>query len=98
MQNEPHELAAQIMQHYGAEAQKDILIEECAELIQAVEKTRRIAEKPVFTEDMVWEMADVYIMLLQFETQMSGYWRAEYHNAIMQQLQRQIERIENEEG
>lgn len=35
------EQAAAIMAHYGAEHQKDILIEECAELIQAVEKSRR---------------------------------------------------------
>ena len=89
-------LAAQIMQHYGAENQKDILIKECAELIQAVEKTRRIEDKPIFTEDVVWEMADVYIMLMQFQTQMSNYWRGEYEKAIMHKLRRQIERIENE--
>ena len=52
MKDEPTTLAAQIMQHYGAEAQKDILIEECAELIQAVEKSRRgilTEDKPAYT-------------------------------------------------
>lgn len=98
MRDNPRDLAAHIMRHYGAESQKDILIEECAELIQAVEKSRRQPDNPAFTEDMVWEMADVYIMLMQFEMLMSNYWRGEYEKAIIHQLRRQIERIENEEG
>jgi hypothetical protein len=51
MTDTPRDLAAKIMAHYGAEHQKDILIEECAELIQAVEKSRRgiLAEdKPAY--------------------------------------------------
>lgn len=92
----PHEAAAKIMEHYGAEAQKDILIEECAELIQAVEKTRRLTDSPAFTADMVEEMADVQIMLWKFETEMSVYWRRTYEQAIDRKLRRQIDRISEE--
>ena len=98
MKNGPNELAAQIMQHYGAEAQKDILIEECAELIQAVEKSRRgiLAEdKPAYTYDMISEMADVQIMLWQFESIMTAYTLQCYEDEICRKLRRQIERIES---
>lgn len=90
------EQAAAIMAHYGAEHQKDILIEECAELIQATEKTRRLQDKPDFTADMVQEMADVQIMLWQFLSLMNGYWRGTYDKIVDAKLRRQRERIEND--
>lgn len=96
MTDTPCEQAAAIMAHYGAEAQKDILIEECAELIQATEKTRRHEDKPEITADMVEEMADVQIMLWQFLSLMNAYWRGEFDNAVSEKLRRQRERIENE--
>lgn len=90
--------AAAIMQHYGAEPQKDILIEECAELIQAVEKSRRCESKPEFTADMIEEMADVQIMLWEFASLLNVFWNECYENMIASKLRRQMERIENEEG
>lgn len=93
--------AAAIMQHYGTEHQKDILIEECAELIQAVEKSRRgilTEDKPAYTYDMISEMADVQIMLWQFESVMTAYARQCYEDEIYRKLRRQLERIESEEG
>ena len=90
-----------IMQHYGAEHQKDILIEECAELIQAVEKSRRgilTEDKPAYTYDMISEMADVQIMLWQFESVMTAYSRQCFEDEIQRKLRRQLERIESEEG
>ncbi len=99
MTDTPRDLAAKIMAHYGAEHQKDILIEECAELIQAVEKSRRgiLAEdKPAYTYDMISEMADVQIMLWQFESVMSKHSRQCYEDEICHKLRRQIERIESE--
>lgn len=99
MTNTPHEQAALIMQHYGAEHQKDILIEECAELIHAVEKTRRetfAEDKPAYTYDMISEMADVQIMLWQFESIMTAYARQCYEDEIYRKLRRQIERIDEE--
>lgn len=91
--------AAAIMRHYGAEHQKDILIEECAELIQAVEKSRRgvLAEdKPTYTYDMISEMADVQIMLWQFKSVMTAYSRQCFEDEIQRKLRRQLNRIENE--
>lgn len=98
MTDNPRDLAAKIVAHYGAEHQKDILIEECAELIQATEKTRRHEDKPEINADMVYEMADVQIMLWQFLSLMNVYWRGEFDNAVNRKLRRQIDRIENEGG
>lgn len=101
MNKDPCDLAAKIMAHYGAEHQKDILIEECAELIQAVEKSRRgilMEDKPAYTYDMISEMADVQIMLWQFESVMTKHSRQCYEDEICRKLRRQIERIESEEG
>jgi NTP pyrophosphatase (non-canonical NTP hydrolase) len=92
--------AAAIISHYGAEHQKDILIEECAELIQAVEKSRRgilTEDKPAYTYDMISEMADVQIMLWQFESVMTAYSRQCFEDEVYRKLRRQLERIENGE-
>lgn len=96
MQKDPCDIAAQIIRHYGAEHQKDILIEECAELIQATEKTRRVDDRPAYTADMIEEMADVQIMLWQFRSLLNGFWDECFENAIMAKLRRQFDRIENE--
>ena len=99
MTDTPRDLAVKIMDHYGTEHQKDILIEECAELIYAVEKTRRetfAEDKPTYTYDMISEMADVQIMLWQFETIMTAYARQCYEDEIYRKLRRQIERIDEE--
>ena len=88
--------AAAIMAHYGAEPQKDILIEECAELIQAVEKSRRQPDAPELTADMVEEMADVYIMIMQFESIMGPYWSGVFDRTVEDKLVRQMDRIREE--
>ena len=99
MTKEPYDLAAKIIRHYGTEHQKDILIEECAELIQAVEKSRRrilTEDKPAYTYDMISEMADVQIMLWQFESVMTAYSRQCFEDEIQRKLRRQLDRIEKE--
>lgn len=62
--------------YYGYEAQSNQLIEECAELIQAVNKYRRVAgigqpvdadKKEVALGNLVEEIADVEIMLEQIK-------------------------------
>ena len=62
-----------VADHFGYEIQSDQLVEECAELIQAVNKYRRacgtgqathISEKEAF-ENLVEEIADVESMLEQ---------------------------------
>lgn len=96
MQKDPCDIAAQIIRHYGTEHQKDILIEECAELIQAVEKSRRQPDAPELTSDMVEEMADVYIMIMQFESIMGPYWSGVFDRTVEDKLVRQMDRIREE--
>ena len=62
-------------EHYGYVAQSNQLIEECAELIQAVSKYRRAVErvgepvsedkKAIALDNLIEEIADVEIMLEQ---------------------------------
>lgn len=93
MTQEQMKAAAEIMAHYGAEAQKDILIEECSELILAVEKSRRQYDRPEFTANMVEEMADVQILLMQFISLFGEHWTAVFEETINGKLKRQAERI-----
>lgn len=71
------ELNKETAKYYGYEAQSNQLVEECAELIQAVSKYRRakagagqpLAEdkKAVALENLIEEIADVEIMLEQIK-------------------------------
>ena len=64
-------------EHYGYVAQSNQLIEECAELIQAVSKYRRAVErvgepvsedkKAIALDNLIEEIADVEIMLEQIK-------------------------------
>ena len=62
-----------IAHHYGYEEQSNQLIEECAELIQAVNKYRRVKvagnkhEVQMALENLIEEVADVEIMLEQIK-------------------------------
>lgn len=69
------ELNKETAKYYGYEAQSNQLVEECAELIQAVSKYRRAEvglgqpvsedKKAVALENLIEEIADVEIMLEQ---------------------------------
>lgn len=71
------ELNKENAKYYGYEAQSNQLIEECAELIQAVNKYRRVIgcigqpvdedKKAVAMDNLVEEIADVEIMLEQIK-------------------------------
>ena len=59
-------------EYFGYEAQSNQLVEECAELIQAVSKYRRAAakdedEKLIALSNLVEEIADVEIMIEQIK-------------------------------
>lgn len=89
---------------HGTIKQMDMCIEECAELIQAINKMKRIAGDDVFFPlypiplhsrlysktyfDLCSEVADVKIMLAQLELMLSS-------EAIQLSLERKIERLEN---
>lgn len=71
-----NDLAAQIAEHYGIDHQISIAQEECAELIQALSKLRRVCEEAPdspgksirYTEargKVAEEMADVENLLIQ---------------------------------
>ena len=56
------------IQHYGANSQIDVAVEEMAELIQALIKTKRYAlddDFVIFRRHVIEEIADVEIMLMQ---------------------------------
>ena len=93
----------QICRHYGIENQKMILMEECAELIQAVSKLTRAEQSGKVFETtsaklaLAEEMADVHIMIEQV---LKHYWqdgdsRLDYY--INEKLTRQLGRIANED-
>lgn len=70
------EMNLETAKYYGYEAQSNQLVEECAELIQAVNKYRRVVEtglgqpvaedkKAIARDNLVEEIADVELMLEQ---------------------------------
>ena len=94
MTDTPRDLAAQIMQHYGAAHQQLKLCEECGELIQAAVKAHEIGAD--VTTDFVGELADVYVLIKQFLATMPTVWRTEFDTMVMFKLRRQLERIKEE--
>ena len=88
--------AAAIIEYYGAKHQLVKLCEECGELIQQAAKC---ADKETdYNEDMIEEMADVTIMIMQFMSILPQVDYALFRQIIREKLDRQIERIESEEG
>lgn len=66
---ERKKLYKQAIQKWGITLQLGMLMEECAELIQATHKVIRLGEKKNSAwHDLVEEMADVEIMLEQIQT------------------------------
>lgn len=55
----------QIANHYGYLSQKNMLIEELAELIQALNKYERYEHREGFLANLIEEVADVEVMLEQ---------------------------------
>lgn len=92
----------QICKHYGIESQKLILMEECAELIQAVSKLTRAEqdgkpfEKIQAAVDMVEEMADVHIMIEQVLKHYFKDGDSRVNYFIDEKLTQQLGRIESE--
>lgn len=94
--NENYIKASKIMEHYGARHQLLKLAEECAELIQQCVKC--FDYNIAYHEDFVEELADVKIMLTQFESILTPAFAELYEKIITEKLDRQINRIESEEG
>lgn len=101
MQNDIEKIAA----HYGYEPQSRQLIEEMAELTQAINKVWRMEQKDrlsitesitldAYKENVVEEIADVQIVLWQMLYLLGAQGKVE--PIIEQKIDRQLERIEEE--
>ncbi len=82
-----------ILEHYGIESQRRILVEECAELIQAVSKIERNGSTTETISNLFAEIADMEIMLEQVKHYYSQYGT---ERMIDYKLNRQLERIKRE--
>ena len=90
-----HEAAAKIINHYGTAHQLVKLCEECGELIQQAAKGY---DKGIpYSDDMIEEIADVLVMIEQFKAAMSQPDRDLLDKIIMEKLERQFERIANDD-
>ena len=91
----------QIADHYGMQSQQEMLIEECSELIQAMQKMKRadIADPEECNkcmQNLLEELADVTIMIEQMKCYLTPALLEDYNRDITQKLDRQLKRIENE--
>lgn len=88
-----------IFEHYGVKGQRRQLVEECAELIKAVSKFERACVGGDFRaarDELLGELADVKIMLMQFE---EGFFGREVVSAeVDRKLGRQMRRIRDEKA
>ena len=97
------EKALEILNYYGDQKQRRQLVEECAELIQAVTKLERAQESGDVgkltekTLELVGEVVDVRIMLQQITMSLFQDVSKDMINEQMEyKLQRQLDRIERE--
>ena len=74
-----------IFNFYGKKHQLHKLIEEMAELITAIEKEDK--------ENMTEELADVWVLILQIKLNMSNKETNKFNQAVIEKIDRQIERI-----
>lgn len=86
-----------IVETYGNDAQEDMAIEECSELVKAILKFRRSDEKTAEMRDAVIdEIADVQIMLTQLGIIFNCV--AEVEERIDFKINRQMGRIKEREA
>ena len=90
-ENVIREKCQKIADHYGYEDQSRMLQEECAELIQAVNKFHRKESSKTF-DSLVEEMADVQIMIIQI-LHLLDVDKEIYREELMNKLDRQLERM-----
>lgn len=91
IENVIREKCQKIAEHYGHDEQSRMLQEECAELIQAVNKNHRKDSLDVRYK-LLEEMADVQIMLIQM-LHLCEIDSDTFRKVIMDKLDRQLERM-----
>lgn len=100
LQSQRKKLCTEIINHYGARKQERQLVEECAELIQAMTKLQRAYENgeagkiDKALHNLESEVADVEIMLQQIKSRYIT-WGTE--SMIDYKLARQLDRIKKGE-
>ena len=82
------------IEHYGADLQTVVCMEECAELIQAISKMKRGKDN---RDNLIEEMADVMICI-EILKQVYGISDNEIQNYVCQKQNRSIERMKNDES
>ena len=92
MTESQRERCLKILEYYGFESQREILVEECAELIQSVSKMKRNGEK--VSSSFIEELADVSIMVEQMLLALHDDELLEFQRCQDYKLKRQIARIE----
>lgn len=82
------------IEHYGADLQTVVCMEECAELIQAISKMKRGKDN---RDNLIEEMADVMICM-EILKQVYGISDNEIQNYVCQKQNRSIERMKSDES
>lgn len=99
MKDYQEEMIEKIIKHYDYEYQREILAEECAELIQAIQKLKRTESfQKSYNDrytDFVEELADVIIICEEIKHYIG---QGVVDMAIDMKLKRQIKRIEDEKA
>lgn len=91
-EKERKEALREIAEHYGTGNQLEMLIEECAELIQAVQKMKR-SECLATTNNFIGEFADVWIMMNQIACLLDVDEYQEWIQQLDAKLNRQLKRM-----
>ena len=97
MTNNEKQQCQLIANHYGEHSQLGIMIEECAELIQAISKMQRYGE-PTKRLNYVEELADVSIMTEQLVTLLNATDYERFERFVEYKLNRQKARMEYEDN
>lgn len=82
------------IEHYGADLQTVVCMEECAELIQAISKMKRGKDN---RDNLIEEIADVMICM-EILKQVYGISDNEIQNYVCQKQNRSIERMKSDES
>ena len=82
------------IKHYGSDLQTTVCMEECAELIQAISKMKRVKDN---RNNLIGEVADVMICI-EILKQVYGISDNEIQNYVCQKQNRSIERMKSDES
>lgn len=97
MEEEENEILRQAIAAYGKNEQSRVAMEELAELIRAINKYHR-AKTDEHRQNLIEEMADVYIMLYHISIVCDISIEKEIGPALGKKITRLLERLEAEDN